>query len=200
MLLLRVLARLVGVLWVLALATLALGIAIYCLDANGLIGLGSLRPDRLAHLGRVQARVGGFLHQLAASGPVASLSLLCGLAAVLVGFLLLVATLRRPRERLALMDTDSDSGTLAARPSTLRAMIRVIAERPQEVISVGRPKLSLSRRGSGGRVTVRAVQAPTSETGEVEQALARALEPLTSPFSLRLRTRVKRDESTARGS
>ncbi len=199
MLLARVLARLLGAVWVLALAVVALGISVYCLDANDLIGLGSLRPDRLAHLASVRDHVGRFLRQLAAPGPAASLSLLCGLGAVLVGLLLLVAILRRSKERVAVMEGDRGEGTLAARPSTLRAMLRALAERPHEVIEIARPRLSLARKGAGGRLSIEAVKSPTSAPAEVEAALARALEPLTGPFSLRLRVRFKRRKSAERG-
>ena len=45
MALLRALARMVGVVWMVALALFGLAVAMYCFDA--LIGLGSARPDRL---------------------------------------------------------------------------------------------------------------------------------------------------------
>lgn len=198
MLLLRLLARLLGVLWVLALGVLALGVSIYCLDANGIVGLGSLRPDRLADLASVRDHVGRFLRQLAAPGPVAALSLLCGVGAILIGATLLVAILRRPKERLAVLDGDRGEGTLAARPAALRAMVRALAEGPHEVIEIARPRFSLARGGTGGRLTIRAVHAPTSESPQAQAELARALEPLTSPFSLRLRLRLKQSESAKR--
>jgi len=48
MIVLRPLVRLVGVLWLLALALVGLGVALYCFD--GLVSLGSARPDRLVDL------------------------------------------------------------------------------------------------------------------------------------------------------
>ena len=79
----RVIVRLIGVLFVVTLALGALAIAAYSLD--GVIKLGSLRPDRLLGLVTVRDRVGSFLTQLARPGDVAALSLLCGAGAVLLG-------------------------------------------------------------------------------------------------------------------
>jgi len=61
---LRALTRLVGTLWMLALALLGLGLALYCFD--GFISLGSARRDRLLGLPSVRRHVGHFLGQLAA--------------------------------------------------------------------------------------------------------------------------------------
>lgn len=109
MIVLRPLVRLIGLLWLLALALVGLRVALYCLD--GLVGLGSARPDRLAGLGSVRRSVGRLLDQLAAPGSLAWLSLLCGIAAVLVGLLLLVGLLRRARERLVLLELDAQAAT-----------------------------------------------------------------------------------------
>ena len=65
------------------LALFGLAVAMYCVDA--LVGLGSVRPDRLLHLPSVRDHVGHFLNQLAAPGSTAGLALLCGLGAMLPG-------------------------------------------------------------------------------------------------------------------
>ncbi len=189
MLLLRALTRLIGVLWVLVLALLGLGVALYCLD--GLIGLGSARPDRVIDLPGVRRHVGHFLGQLAAPGSTAGLALLCGLGAMLLGLLLLVGTLRSSKQRLAVLDRDSSTGTLAARPRPLRDMSRALAEQASGASSVRRPKLSLSRRGTRGRLKVTASRAETSDRREVERAVKDQLEPLSGPFALRPRVRVR---------
>ncbi|MGZ6669485.1 MAG: hypothetical protein ACXVH3_32910, partial [Solirubrobacteraceae bacterium] len=98
MVLLRALARLIGAVWMLVLALLGLGIALYCFDA--LISLGSARPDRLLNLARVRRHLGRFLDQIAAPGPTAGVALLCGLGAMLLGVLLLLGTLRSRKQRL----------------------------------------------------------------------------------------------------
>ena len=71
---LRTLARLIGFLWMLLLALFGLGVALYCFD--GLVSLGSARPDRLLHLPSVRRHVGRFLNQVAAPGSTAGLALL----------------------------------------------------------------------------------------------------------------------------
>lgn len=189
MLLLRVLTRVLGMLWMLVLALLGLGIAVYCLD--GFISLGSARPDRLLGLASARRHVGHFLDQIAMPGPTAALALLCGLGAILIGVMLLAGTLRSRRERLAVLDRDASSGTLAAQPGVLRAMVRALAEQAPGATSVKRPKLKLSRRGGRGRLKVTAARARTSDPREVEQAIKQRLAPVTDSFSLRPRVRVR---------
>jgi len=189
MLLLRLIARIVGTVWMLGLAVLGLGIAAYCFD--GFISLGSARPDRLLGLPGVRRHVGYFLGQLAASGPTAGLALLCGLGAMLLGLLLLSGTLRSRRQRLVVLDRDAGQGTLAARPRTLGEMSRGLAEQASGATSIKRPKLSLSRRGTRGKLTVAASRAQTSGRSEVEQAVKAQLEPISGPFGLRARVRVR---------
>lgn len=189
MLLLRFMTRIVGMIWMLALALLGLGIAMYCFD--GFISLGSARPDRLLALSSVRRHVGHFLAQLAAPGPTAGLALLCGLGAMLLGLLLLLGTLRSRRERLVVLDRDASEGTLAARPRTLGEMSRALAEHAPGATSIKRPKLSLSRRGTRGRLEVTASRARTSDRSDVERAVKAQLEPISGPFGLRSRVRVR---------
>jgi hypothetical protein len=188
MVLLRAITRLVGALWMLVLALLGLGIALYCFDA--LISLGSARPDRLLDLPAVRRHVGHFLDQIASPGPTAGLALLCGLGAMLLGILLLLGTLRSRQQRLAVLEHDTSNGTLAARPRPLGAMARALAEQAPGATSVKRPKLALSRRGSRGRLTVTASRARTSDRREVERVLKERLEPISEPFHLKPRVRV----------
>lgn len=192
MVLARALARLVGAIWMLVLALLGLGVALYCVDA--VISLGSARPDRLLHLPAVRRHVGRFLDQVAAPGPTAGLALLCGLGAMLLGILVLLGTLRSRKQRLVVLEQDASNGTLAARPGTLRAMARALAEQASGATSVKRPKLALSRRGRRGRLTVTASRARTSDRREVERALREGLEPISGPFGLEPRVRVRLGE------
>src|ERR1700748_3491662 len=108
MTLLRSLARGIGVVWMLALALVGLGIALYCFDA--VIALGSARPDRLLSLVSVRRHVGTVLQQLATPGPTAALALLCGLGAMLLGVLLLTAIARSNKQRLAMLEQDTSTG------------------------------------------------------------------------------------------
>lgn len=189
MLLLRVLTRLVEMVWMLALALVGLGIALYCLD--GVISLGSARPDRLIGLPGIRHHVGGFLDQIAAPGPTAGLALLCGLGAMLLGALLLLGVMRPRRQRLVVLEHDSDSGTLAARPGTVRDMVKALAEQTPGATSVKRPRLALSRRGNRGRLRVTAARARTSDAREVEEALKERVAPVSEPFNLKPRVRVR---------
>ena len=188
MVLLRALARAIGTALMLALALVCLGVALYCLDA--LISLGSIRPDRLLHLPTVRRHVGHFLAQLAAPGSTAALALAGGVVAVLIGLVLLIGVLRSGKERLLLIDQGSD-GTLAARPRTVRMMAQALAEQASGATSIKRPKLKLSRRGTRGRMTVNAASTPTSDQGQVRAAVTEQLKPLTEPFHLRTRVRLR---------
>ncbi len=193
---LRPLVRLIGFLWLLALALAGLGVALYCVD--GLISLRSARPDRLVGLASVHRRVGRLLDQLAAPGSLAGLSLLCGIAAIIVGVLLLIGILRRPRERLVLLDPDESSGVLAARRSALRDMIRALTRQTRGVTNVKRPKLRPARRGTGGRFTVKIAHARSTDARELQRSTGEALRPISEPFALKARVRVRLGERAER--
>lgn len=186
--LLRAIARLVGSLLMVVLALLGLGVATYCFD--GFIGLGSARPDRLLGLPAAQRDVGHFLSQLAAPGNTAGLALVCGIGTILLGLLLLRALLRSSKERLVVLDTDAGGARLAARPRTLQAMARALAEQTPGITTVKRPKLTLSRRGTRGRLKVTASRHRTSERDDVQRAVRSQLEPISGPFNLKPRVRV----------
>jgi hypothetical protein len=194
--LLRPLVRLIGFLWMLVLALFGLAVALYCVDA--LVGLGSVRPDRLLHLPSVRDHVGHFLDQLAAPGSTAGLALLCGLGAMLLGILLLVGVLGRRQQRLVILEHDSQTGALAARRRPLRDMARALAEPTNGATSVKRPKLSLSRRGTGGTLKVNATRTRTADPRELQTALQTAVEPITEPFGLKPRVRVRLGEPGSR--
>jgi hypothetical protein len=192
MVLLRALARLIGAVWMLALALLGLGIAAYCFDA--LVNLGSARPDRLVGLSSVRRHVGRFLHQVAAPGTTAGLALLCGLGAMLLGLVLLLGTVGSRKQRLVVLEQDSETGALTVRPRTLREMALVLAEGTRGATSVKRPKLSRSRRGTRGRLTVNVSRARTSDAREVQRAVQEAVAPISEPFRLKPRVRVRLGE------
>jgi hypothetical protein len=194
--LLRAMARLVGSLLMVVLALLGLGVAAYCVD--GFIGLGSARPDRLLGLPAARRDVGHFLAQLATPGNTAGLALICGIGAILLGLLLLRGLLGSSKERLVVLDTDADGATLAARPRALQAMARVLAEQAPGITNVKRPKLTLSRRGTRGRLKVTASRNRTSEHDEVQRAVRSELEPITAPFNITPRVRVHAGQSGER--
>jgi hypothetical protein len=193
MALLRPLVRLIGVLWMLVLALFGLGVALYCFD--GLVGLGSARPDRLLHLPSVRDHVGHFLDRLAAPGSTAGLALLCGLGAMVLGILLLAGVLGRRQERLVILEQDSETGAIAARRKPLTDMARALAEPVRGVTSVKRPKLSLSRGGARGTLIFNATKTRTADSQELQAAVEQAVEPITKPFNLNSRVRVRLGES-----
>jgi hypothetical protein len=189
MILLRPLAHLVGFLWAVLLALFCLGIALFCLD--GLISLGSARPDRLLHLPRVRVKVGHFLAQLEAPGHAAILALLCGLVAVVAGLMLVYGLLGRGREQLAVLEGNDSEGILGARRRTLGQIGRVLAGEGSDVIAVKRVRVRL-RRGGGGRLRVRTTRARSSDEGAVKRSVEEALTPITDPFALRGRVASNR--------
>ena len=194
--LLRVMARLVGSLLMVVLALFGLGVAAYCFD--GFIGLGSARPDRLLGLPAARRDVGHFLAQLATPGNTAGLALICGIGTILLGLLLLRALLGSSKERLVVLDTDADGATLAARRRTLQSMARVLAEQAPGITNVKRSKLTLSRRGTRGRLKVIASRHRTSERDEVQRAVRSQLEPISGPFNLKPRVRIHLGQSGER--
>jgi hypothetical protein len=193
MALLRTLVRLIGVLWMLVLALFGLGVALYCVDA--LVGLGSIRPDRLLHLPDVRRHVGRFLDQLAAPGGTAGLALLCGLGAMLIGILLLLGVLGRRKQRLAILESDAHTGTIAARLRPLKEMTRALAEPVRGATSIKRPKLALSRQGTRGKLKINATRTRTTDPRELQAAVEKAVTPITEPFGLTPRVRVRLGES-----
>jgi hypothetical protein len=200
MLVWKALVRLVGVVLTLAVALLALGIALYCLD--GLITLGSLRPDRLLRLSSVRLHVGDFLDQIAAGGPTAGLALVCGVGAMVLGGLLVAGLLRSPRQRLAVLSADgardTANGTLAAKPRALRDMTRALAEQAPAATSIDRPKLRLARRANRGRLTMTVSRTRTSDPADVKRNVTERLEAISGPFRLTPRVRVRLAERSER--
>jgi hypothetical protein len=195
MLLLRALARLITLVWCLVLALGALALALFCVDP--VFKLGSARPDRLLSLPTVRQHVGRFLTQVATPGSVAILALICGVGAVAIGLLLLIGLLTPGRVRQAVLDDDA-AGRLAARPRTLREMTRALAEQVAGATSIDRPKLRLSRRGRRGRVRIGATRSQTADAETVRSALTESLAPVTEPFHLSPRVRVRYDPDAER--
>lgn len=163
--------------------------SLYCLDA--VVSLGSARPDRLVHLITIRDHVGHFIAQLAAPGQTAGLALLCGLGAIAIGVAIVAGTLHSSRPRLAILEADRERGTLAARPRVLGEMARCLAERTEGVTRVRRPRLSFSRRRRRGRLTLRGERTRTSDPQGVRQSLTDSVAPISEPFHLKPRARVR---------
>jgi hypothetical protein len=77
-------------------------------------------------------------------------------------------------------------------------MARALAEPTNGATSVKRPKLTLSRRGIGGKLKVDATRTRTADPRELQAALRTAVEPITEPFGLKPQVRVRLGESGKR--
>jgi hypothetical protein len=188
--LLRPLVQMLGLLWSLVLALFALGIALYCID--GLIGLGSARPDRLLALPSVRVSVGRRLAHLEAPGHLAAGPLLCGLAAIVVALSVMAALVLRPRQSFALLDADEQTGVLGVRRRTLAQLLQALATESPDVLAVKRPRVLLQRHGRGGRLRIEAAASNGNADSAVTNAIERALGPVTEPFALCARIDVRR--------
>jgi hypothetical protein len=188
MLILRSIVRLVETLLMILLGLIGLGVALYCLD--GLISLGSARPDRLLHLPQARRAVGNFLHRIALMGPAAALAGLCGLVAMALGVAIVIGLLGRRRQHVAVLDGGSD-GTLGVRARVMRDMLRSLAVGTPDATQIKRPRVRLARRGRGGRVRLTAFRSPTSDARAVRASLSDNIAPITNEFGLRSRVSVR---------
>jgi hypothetical protein len=196
MALLRVLARMLGVVWMLVLALFGLAVAMYSVDA--LVGLGSVRPDRLLGLPAVRRHLGRFLDQVAAPGSTAGLALVCGLGSMLLGILLLIGVLGRRRQRLVMLEQDRRTGTIAARRRPLGDMARSLAEPAEGATSIRRPRFALSRRGTRGTLKLSATRARAADPRALTTAIEQAVKPIAEPFGLKPQVRVRLGQSETR--
>jgi len=187
-LLLRAIARLVTFVLLAALAACGLAIAIFSIgwSRTGDFNLPGLA--RLVHLGDLRDEVDELLHDLAANGPVAGITALCGLGAIALGILLLVGALWPRRERMVILERSRD-GTLAARRRVLGRVASALAEQTRGVTAT-KVKIRPGRR-RGGRLTVRADHSRSQQPRDVRQRTQRVLAPLTDTFGLRARVQPR---------
>ncbi len=186
--LLRAVARLVTFALLVVLAVCGLAIAVFAIgwSRTGDFNLPGLA--RLVHLDYLREQVGELLHDLAAPGAVAGITLLCGLGALAVGLWLLVGALWPRRERLVVLDK-SEEGTLAARRRVLGRVASALAEQTRGVTAT-KVRVRPGRR-RGGRVAVRADYSRTQEPRQVRQRTQLELAPLTDTFGLRTRVQPR---------
>jgi hypothetical protein len=190
-LLARALVRLVSFLLLVILAMAGIVLAVFC------IGTGTSGPSlgklaSILHLASVRDTVGHWLAQLEASGSVAVIAGLCGLAAILLGLLLLTGLLVPRRERLVTLASDGE-GTLAARRRPLGQAAQTLVEQVRGV-SQARARVR-PRRRAGGRLRVRASRTRTADPTQVRGAVTEQLRELTDPFALSARVEVARKVS-----
>lgn len=187
-LLARALVRLFTFLLLLALAVAGIVIAVFCIGTGDTgASLGGLAG--LLDLSSPRDTVGNWLDRIEQSGPVAVRAALGGLAAILIGLLLLAGLLVPTRERLLIL-TKSGSGTLAARRRPLSQAATALVEQVRGV-TAARVHVRPGRR-SGGRLAVRASRTRPAETRQLQAAVRDRLTPLTGPFKLKTRLNVTR--------
>ena len=187
-LLARAAVRLVTFVLLAALAVAGLVLAVFC------IGTGTTGPSLggladLLELSSLRDTVGDWLDQLEEPGAVEVLSALGGLAAVLIGLVLLAGLLVPPRERLVTL-TSGEHGTVAARRRALAQAATTLVEDVRGVTEA-RVRVRPHRR-SGGRLAVRASRTPATDPRSVRDAVREKLGSLTDPFKLKARVDVPR--------
>jgi hypothetical protein len=181
---LRAIARLVTFVLLVVLTVCGLAIAIFSIGGSRTGDFNLPGLSRLVHLGDLRDQVGELLRDLAGPGPVAGITALCGLAAVVLGLLLLAGALWPRRERLVILQR-SEEGTLAARRRVLARVATALVEQTRGVTAT-KVKVKPGRR-RGGRVVVRADHSHAQQPQDVRRGTQIALSPLTDPFGLRAR-------------
>jgi hypothetical protein len=187
-LLLRLLARFTALVLLVALALLGLAAAIFAIEGDRaqLSEPTLARHLQLPHLRRI---VGEWLGDLAAAGPTGWITLIAGLATVLLGLVLLAGILVPPRERLLLVER-TEEGSLLARRRALAQIAAALADQTRGV-TAAKARVRPRRRGVGGRLRVRAVHPRSVALPEVERRVRAAIDPFSESFHLRSRVALK---------
>ena len=185
MIVLRALARVISFLLLAALALVGLAVAVSSIGSGeDTLSLPWLADQ--AQLPFVRDEVGGFLDRLEAGGPGTTSAILGGLAAILLGLLLLAGVLVPRRERLVTLDSGGE-GRLTARRRVLAQVARALVE---QVRGVTQAKAKVRpRRRADGRIRVTADHSRRADPKDVRQAASAALQELTGPFELKARVR-----------
>lgn len=187
-LLLRGLARLVGVLLMALLALVGLAAAVFSIQ-GGESTLSLPQLASLLHLPELERSTGTLLRGLEANGPVAQASALAGVGAMVAGLALLAGVLVPRRERLVEIE-DGDGGSLAARRSALRQVAVAQMEQSRECLRA-KARVRPRRNGPGGRLQVTSFHAESISDNQAKEAARRQLSPLAESLHLRLRARAK---------
>jgi hypothetical protein len=194
MILLRFIVRLLGFVLLVVLALLGGVVAIFSIE-GGDTGLSIPALADLVSLPELGRTTDDFRAQLEADGPVATLSALGGLAAIVLGVVLIIGALLPTRERVLTLD-DSEAGRLAARRRPLAQYATTLAERVDGVTNARvRAKPGRFRRGI---LKVRADRTRPTKRRELCQRIEEALEPVIRAFGLRSRISTRVGEGSSR--
>lgn len=171
------------------LALIGLAAAIFEIDGgHGTVSLAHLAS--LIHLPDLRHYVGTYLHNLETQHGNTAISIGAGIAVLILGLLLLAATLIPARQRSMTLAKDSD-WRLTARRRTLVQAASALAEEPGELDRV-RVRARPRRRRVGGRLRVRAHRRPDADRRTVEAEVARRLAPLSDGLKLKTKVRARR--------
>lgn len=182
------LSRLVGTLLLALISAAGLAAAIFCIEG----GDDTLSIPRLAsyiHLPTLRRAVGTELRTLEAHGPVAWVSLGCGVGAIALGIVLLTGVLVPVRERLVILTRD-DAGETAARRRALAAVAAALASEPRTVLRA-RAWARPTRHSPGGRVQIRAEHLGTADRDQVTHAVNDSLRELADSLPLEVSVHVR---------
>lgn len=194
-LLLRVVARFVVLVLLVALALTGLAVAVFSIQ-------GGDRPLSLPGLAQhirlpeVEETVGDYLDRLEADGPLARRSALAGAGAVLAGVLLLLGILARRRERSITLE-DGEAGTLRARRGTLAGVAEALAEQARGVTEA-KARVRPRSRLRNGRLRVTVSHPRNYQEREVEERVRNAVSPLVESSGLKQRVEAKVGKRGAR--
>jgi hypothetical protein len=192
---LRVLARIVVLVLLVALSLVGLAVAVFSIQG----GDRPLSPPGLAEqalLPEAEDEVGGYLGQLEAPGPLAKRSALAGAGAVLAGILLLLGVLAPRRERLVVFH-EGAQGRLAARRRPLAGAAEALAVRVRGV-TTAKARVRPPGRMRGGELRMRVSRRRDQQDREVEQRVHGALAPLVGPARVRPRVEARAGKRGAR--
>lgn len=188
----RLLARLIGFVLMLALALAGLAIAVFSIEA-GPDGLSIPGLADLLNLSGLREEVGSLLGQLETSG-IDLKPALAGLAAMLVGALLLAGILAGRRETVFSSDP-SEEGTIEAERRPLAAA----AERLTAGVSgVSTADVRARPSRNGGSLRVRASHPRPRSSEKIKGKVESALEPIRDAFGTKVNVRARPGEKSGR--
>lgn len=185
----RLLAYLIGFLLLVALALVGLAVAVFSIGA----GPGGLSPPHLADLLSLPAlrdSVSSLLDRLEGSSA-GIVAVLGGIAAVLVGALLLMGVLAG-RRRTTFTADSSEQGKIEARPGPLGEIAEQLTARISGVTAAS-VRVRPSKRG--GKLKIKASHARPRSSEKVAGKVREALTPLGDPFGARVNVRARTGDS-----
>lgn len=189
---LRALTRAVTFLLLLVLAAAGLAAAVFStMGDNDTFSLPRLA--RHLHLPELRGVVGDYLGALEASGHTAWISVAAGAGAVLLGLALLAGALAPRRERLVVLDEDSDGARLAVGRRPLSQIAAVLADQ-QRGVTQTKARVRPRRLGRRGLLHVSVFHPRNQVSEQVAARVSEAVGQLGEAFGLKTSVRARRGE------